>query len=337
MSSRRQALLIGSGRRIKNNFLPAVAQLGDRIEVVGLWSPTPAHAQQAAAPWGLPVAPSLAAGLTRADTVMVSVSTLAVPSVLQQLLADAERLTLVLDTPVFGSLAHLPAMRWLRRFPRVVVAEDYMNYPQWELARDCVAAGLIGQVERVELRHSGYRYHGLALIRSFFGFPLATRVRKRRIVDGTQVDYVFAGGGAGRIIEPYDQARGATVISGTHGLISDDLTVEDGRRVFYINTAPDQQGFSLGERHLELPKIAALMQGEDSTWFNACKSCGLMRVLESIWEDNINVRYDYRQALYDHVTTAAMSKLPVVVDPLAMRQRSYIDLADRAFNPRQVS
>jgi PhoPQ-activated pathogenicity-related protein len=62
-----------------------------------------------------------------------------------------------------------------------------------------------------------------------------------------------------------------------------------------------------------------------------------MRVLASIWEDNINLRYDYRQALYDHVTTAAMSKLPVVVDPLAMRQRSYIDIADRAFSLMQVS
>jgi hypothetical protein len=330
-------LLIGSGRRIKNNFLPALAQLGDRIEVVGLWSPTPAHAEQAAAPWGVPVATSLAAGLTRADTVMVSVSTVAVPSVLQQLLADADRLTLVLDTPVFGSLAHLPAMRWLRRFPRVVIAEDYMNYPQWELARECVAAGLIGKVERVELRHSGYRYHGLALIRSFFGFPLATRVRKRRIVDETHVDYVFSGGGAGRIIEPYDQARGATVIYGTQGLISDDPTVNDGRPVFWIKTAADQHGFTLADRRLELPQVATLLQGRDSSWFNACKSCGLMRVLASIWEDNINLRYDYRQALYDHVTTAAMSKLPVVVDPLAMRQRSYIDIADRAFSLMQVS
>ena len=47
-----------------------------------------------------------------------------------------------------------------------------MNYPHFELMREVAAGGAIGPVHDVEMHRNGYRYHGLATIRSFFGFPL---------------------------------------------------------------------------------------------------------------------------------------------------------------------
>jgi predicted dehydrogenase len=71
--SRRRVLVIGSGRRIRNNFLPALAHLAPRLEVNGLWSPTAAHAEAAARPWGFAVRP-VEATLASVDTVVVSCS-----------------------------------------------------------------------------------------------------------------------------------------------------------------------------------------------------------------------------------------------------------------------
>ncbi|WP_256787862.1 Gfo/Idh/MocA family oxidoreductase [Frankia sp. AvcI1] len=330
---RRRVLIIGSGRRIRKNFLPAFAQRRDQFELVGLWSRTREHAERAAAPWGVPVVGSPAEVLDAVDTVVVSVSTTAVRAVLRDLAERAPQLSVVLDTPVFGQAAHLPAMATLRSFARVVVAEDYMNYPQWTLARRAVADGLIGEVRSVELAHSGYRYHGLALIRSLADFDHVTVATRRRAGADVRFDFRLRRGLRGRITEPYDQARGTTTITGEKGVITDSARVGavgagaghgpvhvlrprgDARPDGYLLDGPDL----LGGLELDLPALPALLDAEvpDRSLFNALKTCGLLEVLAAVTGEAFHSRYTYREALYDHLTTAVLRTSPLVVDPVA--------------------
>lgn len=339
---RRRALVIGSGRRIRNNFLPALHQLDDRIDVVGLWSRTTEHAHEAAGPWGVPVVDRIADVLGDVDTVIVSVSTSAVPSVLACLTAAAPRLALVVDTPVVGSARDLRELATLARFGRVLVAEDYMAYPQWDVMRACVSAGGIGPVTSVELRHSGYRYHGLALIRSLLGFPLARSVRRRDTPDGPAWTYRFGRGRWGRIVEPYDQSRGTTTVVGRRGIITDDARLVAGQLPVMRLQLDDgidgaSPGFTLGALRHELPHLRALLAADvaDTSVFNALKTCGLMTVLSSLAQPE--GPYDHRQALYDHLTTAASRHAPLLVDPLAVLGANYVGVLDRLVRRRAAA
>ncbi len=65
---------------------------------------------------GARVITDLEAELGGADTVCVSVATLAVPEVLGRLAPAARRLSLVLDTPVFGRPTHLRSLPLLHGF-----------------------------------------------------------------------------------------------------------------------------------------------------------------------------------------------------------------------------
>jgi hypothetical protein len=334
-------LIVGSGRRIQNNFLPALSRIPDRLEPTWLWSRTPAHAESVATPAGVSVAPSISAVLPNVDAVIVSVSTDAVPWVLEQLAPRADQLSLVLDTPVFGRARHLPAMRHLRRFRKVLIAEDYARFPQWVLARRAVAAGLIGDVRSIELSHSGYRYHGLALIRSFLDWQLPRGMRRRSIGGETTMSFRFDDGRVASIIEPYDQANGTTTITGSKGTIRFSSSPRarpspgDGREHVIESLGPDgmPEGFALGDQVVPLPDLVPLLSLPlpDRSVFNAWKTCGLLDVLSELWSPDPPT-YDYRQALYDHLATAWLRHASFPFDPAAALRINLVDALDRAMS-----
>jgi hypothetical protein len=351
--------VVGSGRRIRNNFLPALDHLSPRLDVVGLWSPTRAHAEAAAAPWDIEVAASIEAVLPAVDTVIVSVATPAVRTVLETLAPAARRLILVVDTPIFGDPRHLPAVALLRRFAKVLVAEDYARYPQWDLVRAAVAGGLVGEPEQVELDHSGYRYHGLALIRSIFGYPFARRLRRRTVDGALHMEFGFGAGRSGRIVEPYDQRCGTTVVRGRTGIIvAGDHPDFPPPGTAPLGTAPSRTapsrtappgsdlpvhrletvgpdaaplGFSLAGQRSALPALPSLLAAEvpDPSVFNALKTCGLLAVLSDLWNPG-PPRYGYRDALYDHLATAWLRAAPGALDPAAHVDRNFVDLLEVA-------
>ena len=89
-----------------------------------------------------------------------------VPGVLRKLKRAAENLILVIDTPLLAGFQHLGHLRSLKRFRNVIVTEDYMNFPQFKLIRQIIDEAEVGDINRIILEHTGYRYHGLAPIRS---------------------------------------------------------------------------------------------------------------------------------------------------------------------------
>lgn len=311
-TERPRLLLAGSGSRVRNNFGPALAVLGEHLDVMGLWSRTPEHALRAASPWGITVVDDLEEASAKADVVILSVSIEAVPNMLERLRASASGQTLVIDTPTIAP-RQLHALGSFAPFERVIVAEDYMNFPQWALARTAVAGGLIGELERIELRHSGHRAHALALIRSFTGF-LSFR-SARRNTDGATLVHEFRVDRhlTGAVVEPYDKTIGTTVVTGSSGIITDDPTLEARRPVHRLRRlGPDDAptGFELGGFEVSLPHLPELLHspGADNSLFNGLKSCGLMTVLASTWETNINAGYGYRQGAYDNLVATLVRR-----------------------------
>ncbi len=297
--------LIGSGRRIRNNFLPAFSCLSDHAVVRGITSPTAAHRDEVARLWGIESCESVASlEPASLDVVCVSVKTDAVPDVLRSLLPWAANLALIVDTPVVGRATHLRATRLLRKFADVRVAEDYMNFPRYELLRTAVASGVIGDLQRVELHHNAYRYHGLALIRSLAEFaPVRSVRRSSSEPNAVSLRVRLRGGVVGLMTEPYDYGNGSLVVAGTNGQITHIEEV--------INTDGRLASLRIGERTLTPRHLVALQalgtggQVADDRDFNHEKTCGLIRIIESFWQpDNLNCRYSYVDALKDHVVTA---------------------------------
>jgi hypothetical protein len=306
--------VIGSGNRVRAHFLPAFACLDGRIEVTGIWSRTHAHAREVADAWGFR-APESLAGLLDAhpDVIALSVSADAVPGLLAALARRAPDAMLLLDTPVLGRGRDLHAIRLLRRFRRVLVAEDYMNYPHFELMRDVAANGAIGRVREVAMHGNGYRYHGLATIRSFFGFRLATSMRTARPEPGSvSLSLRFDADRRGRIEEPYAPQHGHTTVTGATGTITDGPAADGALVLRPVFADREVVGFRLAGHEISPPGLETIrrVSPPGGTLFAELKTCGLVRVLESLWSHNLNTSYTYRQALYDHLTTAIGRHLP---------------------------
>src|SRR5260221_2827850 len=198
--------VIGAGRRGQGNFLPALTCLRGEFSIVWVHSRTRERLRNVASCWNVEPAEWLDDdALLSVDAVAVSVPMEQNIPVVKMLEPHAWRVTVVIDTPITQSLRDaLICARLLAKFKSVLVTEDYMNFPEFELTRRAVAGNLIGRVSQVNLNGLGYRYHGLALLRSFADFAPVRSTRRRSLEGaGTEIDYRFRGGRSCCVIRPY--------------------------------------------------------------------------------------------------------------------------------------
>ena len=334
--TRHRVLIIGAGRRVKNNFLPSLRCLADRFEIVGVHARTAERLDPLCALWTVPPVHRLDdVDFTAVDVVVISVPTAQNANVLRQVVARAPGATIVIDTPIAWSLAEFAETRpLLARFGRVVVTEDYMNFPPFALARQAVAGGLIGSPRAVTLTNIGFFYHGLALIRSFYGFARVVGARASAIgARATVVRYSFGEGRTGFVIGPYRKSAGSFVIEGASGSISDATgdKGEPGKPVHALSLVRGSDGVIAGVElrqggaagdvllSLDLPQIAkmAAMPVDDRSDLNLLRGCGLMTVFQSVVEaDPLNEAYGPGNATYDAFVSRAATKGWLRRDPL---------------------
>jgi len=315
----KNVFLIGSGGRIRNSFIPSFKCLQNKYVLSGLYSPTQANREAVCEKWNIPAFDSLASvDFSKIDVIVISILTHHVPSVLAQISDACKGKVLVVDTPVFASIKDFKAIRDLRKFSKVVVAEDYMNYPQFGIMRDILRAGLLGDIREVTLAHTGYRYHALALLRSFVGLEEVRSIKRSHSEQGMgRTTLNFKRGVSAVILEPYQRLDGWVAVDGTKAsLIYDPGKKYKGdseKPTFMLNEHHNEHGeavFALegaSFNEIRQPKYFAelkKMDIEDSSDFNTFKSCGLIDVIESIDHENDASRYSWRQALYD----SALSK-----------------------------
>ena len=333
-----RVLMIGAGRRAKNNFLPVLTYLETQgaVEIVGVHARTAANLYPVAEHWRIPGFTSTSEiDFSKVEAVAISVPPAQNGPVLQSLEPHASRLTILIDTPVAFSRGELALTdRLLKKFKRVFVAEDYMNFPPFELMRMAVKGGLVGNVMGVTLTNIGYMYHGLALVRSFCGFGRARSTWKKSAgTYGTIVGYNFANGFKGIVIGPYrrESTSGITV-EGTRGILSDfpgDKAFEQGagRSIYILKYDRAEEGYITRvwldgagpEYAIDLPQLGAMynMDIVDRSDLNLLRGCGLMRVFQALNEvENINHSYGRANAFYDSFAPRLAAKGLLAADPL---------------------
>ena len=341
--NKRRVLLIGAGRRIQNNFLPALTCLGDHFQVVGIHSRTPARLAEVADHWGIPPEADLANfDFSKTDIVAVSVPTSQNANVLRAIQEQARTLDLVIDTPLaWDAKEHAEISPLLAKFRSVTVTEDYMNFPRFCLARDIVRKGLIGELRSLTLYNIGYLYHGLALIRSFMGFGPVLKSWSRKIGRrASVVVYEFEGDFSASVVGPYRRhTSGGLLVEGTAGIITefpiDGNSVPGGTQAYVLSkvmTDGFMSGVSVrGEKQcftLELPDMIRMrgMKIADKSELNLERGCGLISVFRSFLDlGNLNRNYSAADAFYDCFVSrrAESGELPLdPFDTFRLRQKA---------------
>ena len=294
-----RVLLIGAGRRIQNNFLP-VLSLHESFEVAGVHARRPGPLALVCDRWGVQAIEKLeSVDFADIDIVAMSVPTSENAAVLSALARLAPEATVVIDTPIAWNLSELRRTRSLtRQFKRVVVTEDYMNFPTFDLMRRAIAGGLVGKLQSATLNNIGYLYHGLALVRSFVGL---SRVTSARLVasegDSKTVQYGFPGGFQATIVGPYRGMDGTIVLEGSSGILSDARSSPCASKAFYrlaLERDPDGHiariaivdavGGQETPYSVSLPLVSrmAALDFPDKSDLNLLRGCGLGAVFSSI-------------------------------------------------------
>lgn len=338
---RLRVLIIGAGRRVRNNFLPALACLKDHFQVVALVSPTRQRRDPLAAQWNIGSYDSIdQIDFNGIDVVAISTPTSENARILRSLLPHAARLRLVIDTPIATSLSEITSC-WdlLDRFKRIAVAEDYMNFPSFTVAREAVARGLVGDVRWLTLNNIGFYYHGLALIRSFAGFAKVRSAQRFRIgADAAAVTY-NVGALKASVIGPYrGHTTGGLVITGSSGVITQFPKDKADSAIPHYVLAPvieaeNVTGYAVeaGNQSVFLPTpeltAMSLMDFPDKSLLNLERGCGLIAVFCSFLTlGSINDKYTPQDAIYDRFTSILATKGLLPFDPCIPFGSSMLDV-----------
>lgn len=356
VKNRLRALVIGSGYRAKNAFLPALTCLDSNVEVVGVHSRNFAHACEAGRQFGVdPIEDLRSLRPGDVDVVLVSVTPKSILAVLRATVHISPGASLVMDTPAMGGLADLRHLALYRRWRTVRVGEDFMNMPQFRLVGRVIDSGALGDVVRLRLTNMGFAYHALALLRSWLGYPLVRSARTHRGGRGAvDIVYRFPGGVTAEVIEPYTRGEGFIEVVGTraslaghmmgYGTGNETAPLEDRADSArgYLERSEDESGLSgfrvvgLGpEITARIPSLARLraMGLEDDSEFNLIRIDGLCKVIASLWSpDPVNTEYRLQDAMADVLVSFAARPLPWWPIP-QIAGRNVVDLVETAFSP----
>lgn len=308
----------------------------DTMIIIGLHSRTPERLLAVASRWNVPAFPSLEEiDFDNVDVVAISVQTEQNPVVLKRLEPFASRLSLIIDTPISWTRSELAACYpMLQKFKRVLVAEDYMNFPSFALLRRAVLDGLIGKLHGVALNNIGFLYHGLALIRSFVGFERAKGTWARTAGCSDIVGYSFDNGYKAIVVGPYRRhSTGGITIEGEKGVLTDfsgdrALGIGGNRPVYSLTSHRASDGLLIGysiegddsaDYRVNLPAIRTMadMDIADKSDLNLLRGCGLMHVFRALHEPaNLNNAYGASNAVYDSFLPRIAARGVLPIDPL---------------------
>lgn len=300
-----RVVVFGAGRRVRGAVLPALRCLAPRFTIEAVVS---RRAQQLAIGDATITTRCVDdVDLSRAELIVVAVTLASVPAVLARLArAPVRDAVLVLDTPVVPP-RHVAALRYARRFRRVVVAEDTLALPPFVLARRLIERGAIGRLRQIWFFHNGYKYHALASLKQ-----LAGRVAIERIVDRRYPGRLrhktldLAGGVHATMYEPRDYAVGKFRIDGDAGVIA-DYDAPGARRIGYQLDGPLYRGLLLdgvpvvpdATDRAYLAHVDARVHG--CSPMNTMKLRGLIDILSAAVESTSPYHYDPVEAVADNL------------------------------------
>lgn len=313
--TRRNVIIIGSGRRVQTAPLPVLQQLSGDFELRRIYAKKNKTLEIGGIHYDVAALSNLtAADLKNIDLIIMAVSKPAVPSVLAQLAKfDVSQIDLLIDTPVV-LLKHFRHLKLLKAFRNAWVAEDCTELPFLDAARAAIAKGMIGDITGATFYNSAYAYHGIATLKTILG-P-AYVVRARRTAEGNNKwkrVYQFSNSKIGVVLEPRDYSTGKITIEGSRGSISDfDDNKPGSIRLSPVIQSNNCVGFRAGELVTNLSAAEApLMAGGDpnlsvTARMEAMKRVGFLRLLKKI--QNGSGAYPVDEALDDMVIDYLLEK-----------------------------
>ena len=211
--------IIGAGRRVKNDVLPSFEICSDIFSITNIFAKssheikTPDHTYNTKS-----VNEITQKLIDNTDVIYIAVPQPVVASVLKKIhRLDVSKICLIIDTPVF-SLRYLANVRYLKKFARIVVAEDAIMMPWIPL----VGQALKTKIKKFSFEKSLFRYHGLATIKALAGCDAISHMRYNRITHCFTME--LANGVSGTVCEPRDYVQGTFVIEGASGVrVTDNL------------------------------------------------------------------------------------------------------------------
>ena len=310
---KKRVLVIGSGKRVREAALPALSRLEGDFELTRIAARTAKQLEVGDRSFEVVSLDGLdESWIEGVDLVYLAVTKDAVPSVLSKLAAfDVSGTDMLIDTPVVR-FKHYRQVAKLNQFRNAWVAEDCTVLPWFDVVRDGIKSGLIGELESVLFHKSAYAYHGVATAKTLLG---SLRVKAASRKHGKR-ELRFANGLLATMIEPRDYSVGHVRIAGTQGSISDGddgdhrLTpiVEDGAWV----------GFKIGdlERRLDEDEIALLGEDDPGKQVTArmddMKRVGFLRLLRAIKDGRGG--YPVEEAIDDMVVDYHLEKVGRFLD-----------------------
>ena len=288
-SGGRPVFIIGAGRRVSEDVVPALEALAGTFRIAGIFARTPGMVFGRIGEYAVQSLDALRADdVARASLVYVAVPSISVVESLRALARhDCAHLDLVIDTPAVRSRA---ARSLYRRFRSVHVAEDSVFLPWLDLIPSSFSGrGPLGPIQRIECTRSVFPLHGIALIKMLASPNSSHRrgVIRKAFRRGDRISLACRGGIHAMMTRPRDYATGHLTIVGSrgkagdvpgHGLLPIECIRSDGRCA----------GFRLAAEEIRLtPKESDLIgpwaPGDTIvTRMRGIKRVGLYRLLRAL-------------------------------------------------------
>lgn len=286
----KRVLVIGSGQRVREAALPALASLPEAFELAEVRSRKPKTIESGGRKHEvLPLASLDQAALDGFDLIYLVVKKPAVPPVLRQMGAlNLAHVDLLIETPVLLT-KHLGHRKLLRPFRNVWVSEDCSTLPWIDVAFEAAERAGWGPLQRALLDRSGYAYHGVALLRTLFAGQHLTSAGRKPASDGVRRrTYRYSQGGVGEVLEPRDYGVGALDLEFAGGRITDRPEPGDALKLEPIVEGDACVGFRAGnvESRLSSPEVALMGAPKGTSgvwaWMDGAKRVGFHRLLAAI-------------------------------------------------------
>lgn len=312
----RGVLVVGSGRRVREAALPALARVDRVFSLRAVVARTAKRIESAGRAYDVRAVAGLGADdLRGVELVYLAVGKPNVPAALAALARfDVSRVDLLIDTPVLlpRHFRHLPL---LKKFRSATVSEDVAVLPWIDLVRESIDAGELGELSRVVFDRSAYAYHGIAAAKAILGSDRVVRAsRRKRAGGGATREVRFAGGLRAVMEEPRDYSVGSVSIEGARRTVTDDPSRAASSLVLRPRLeAGALTGFGLGDRESLLDaEEASLALGDPpgatvTARMESMKRVGFLRLLRRIASGQ--GAYPLDDALDDALVDYALEKV----------------------------
>lgn len=318
----KNVLVIGAGRRVKGQVLPALGCLEDRFRVAAVCSRSEVELVYAGGRRRVVTTALDRVDFAGIDLIVMAVSLRQNARVLAQLAAKpVKRAVLLLDTPVLPP-AGLWASRYFAAFKRVLISEDTIALPPHLLARRLIDEGAIGRLERIFFFHNGFKHHALASLKLLAGSPIRRIVNRKFAGKLRQKEIEFQGGVTAVMYEPRDYASGKFLLKGDRGAIADyDYAAGPVRRIGYQADGDLYRGLTLdGEPVPPAGLDQAYLDGvggdvHDASLMNTMKLRGLMDLLAAALEERSPFHYEAADGICDHLAIRVVDRVGFLPAP----------------------